>query len=109
MAIPHAQPGQVIDALPIGARLRDAKTHALFKSRDLEVIRLVLPAARSLPPHRVPGEITIQCVEGSMSVTAEGVEHTLGSGQLLFLRSDVVHAVVAREDSSAIVTIALAK
>ena len=37
---------------------------ALFKTEELEVIRLVLAAGKSLPPHKVPGEITIQCLEG---------------------------------------------
>jgi hypothetical protein len=65
MAIPHALPGQAIDVAPLGTRLSSEQTIALFKSADLEVIRLVLPAGKSLPPHKVAGEITIQCVEGA--------------------------------------------
>ena len=62
MAIHHAHPGEPIDVQPLGARLPEAKTSALFKSADLEVTRLVLLAGKSLPPHKVPGEITIQCI-----------------------------------------------
>jgi len=107
MAIPHALPGQVVDVLPPGANLCDAKTVALFKSQDLEVMRLVLQAGKSLPPHKVPGEITIHCVAGAMSVTAEGAEHILRSGQLLYLRGSALHDVKALEDMCAIVTVAL--
>jgi quercetin dioxygenase-like cupin family protein len=109
MAIPHTIPGQVVDVFPLGASLAEAQTVALFKSQDLEVIRLVLKAGKSLPPHKVPGDITIQCFEGSLSVDAEGVERTLQPGQLLCLRGDVLHSVHALEATSAIVTIALVK
>ena len=109
MAIAHALPGQVIDVTPLRGRLSQERTTALFKSNDLEVMHLVLTAGKSLPPHKVPGEITIHCLEGAMSVTAEGVERVLRAGQLLYLRGNVVHGVHALEDSSALVTVALIK
>ena len=107
MAIPHASPGEPIDIRPLGAGLAAAKTVALFKSENLEVMRVVLLAGKSLPPHQVPGEITIQCLEGRIDVTAEGASHVLGAGQLLYLEGNVPHGVAALEDSSALVTVAL--
>ena len=107
MAIPHALPGQVVDVSPLGARLAEHKKSALFKAIDLEVMRLVLRAGKSLPPHKVAGEITIQCIEGTMLVSAKGVEHMLKAGQLLYLEGNVVHGVQAVEDVSALVTVAL--
>lgn len=109
MAIPHARPGQVIEVRPLGARLAQEKTVALFKSEDLEVIRLVLLAGSSLPPHRVAGEITVQCIEGAIDVTADGRSHVLQAGQLLYLTGGFTHGVTALQDSSAIVTVALRK
>jgi quercetin dioxygenase-like cupin family protein len=107
MAIPHIAPGQVLDVLPLGADLQQAKTVALFKSENLEVIRLVLRAGKSLPPHKVPGEITIQCIEGAIVVSVEGGEVILRAGQLVYLSGNALHGVLAQEDSSALVTIAL--
>lgn len=92
---------------PFGAGLAAEKTTALFKSADLEVMRLVLTAGKSLPPHSVPGEIMVQCLEGALVVTAEGRSHALGAGQLLYLAGGVIHGVTALEDASALVTIAL--
>jgi quercetin dioxygenase-like cupin family protein len=109
MAIPHAHSGQPIDVRPLGSRLHSEKTIALFRSDELEVMRVVLLAGKSLPPHKVPGEITIQCVEGRIDVTVEGQSHVLGAGQLLFLSGHELHGVVALEDSSALVTIVLRK
>jgi quercetin dioxygenase-like cupin family protein len=70
-------------------------------------MRLVLAAGKSLPPHKVPGEITIQCIEGCIEVVAEGNNHLLRAGQLLYLAGNAVHAVTALEDTSALVTVAL--
>ena len=109
MAIPHANSGEAIDVRPLGARLRSEKTVALFKSEHLELMRLVLPAGKSLPPHKVSGEITVQCIEGRIDVTAEGKSHVLHAGQLLYLSGNVLHGVVALEDASALVTVALRK
>lgn len=107
MAIPHAQSGDPIDVLPLRDKLPLEKTVALFKSRDLEVMRLVLTAGKSVPPHKVAGELTIQCLEGRIDVKVDQTSHLLGAGQLLFLAGGVVHGVVALEDASALVTIAL--
>lgn len=107
MAINHAHPGQAVDVQPLGKLLAAAKTTALFRSADLEVMRLVLLAGKSLPPHKVPGEITIQCVEGTLDVMVGSVSHVLRSGQLLYLAGNALHGVTALEDASALVTVAL--
>jgi quercetin dioxygenase-like cupin family protein len=77
MAIQHAQSGDPIDIRPLGARLGSEKNIALFKSEQLEVIRLVLLAGKVFPPHAVPGEITLQCIEGEIDVTVDGESHVL--------------------------------
>jgi quercetin dioxygenase-like cupin family protein len=92
---------------PLGAQLAERKTTALFKSRDLEVIRLVLPQGGELPPHKVPGEITIHCIEGSLDIILGAEVRPLGAGELLFLAGGVMHGVRSKAPSSALVTIAL--
>jgi quercetin dioxygenase-like cupin family protein len=109
MALAHALPGQPVDIRPLGAALATTRTSALFKSADLEVMRLVLLAGHSLPPHQVPGEVTIQCIEGALDVVADGASHRLLAGQLLYLGGDVLHSVTALADASALVTVALKK
>lgn len=110
MAIPHAREGQPVDVRPMGDRLRQEKAVALFKSEDLEVMRLIVLAGKSIPPHAVPGEITIQCIEGQVAITAqEGRSIALEAGQILFLGGGVVHGVEAARDSQILVTISLRK
>jgi quercetin dioxygenase-like cupin family protein len=109
MAILHAAPGEPINVEPYGAQLQNKTTIALFKSEHIEVIRMVLLSGKSLPPHKVPGEITIQCIEGKIDVTIEGANNLLVAGELLYLSGNVMHGVTALENSSSLVTIVLRK
>ena len=107
MAIPHALPAQAIDVQPFGPRLADEKSVALFKSDDLEVIRMVLPAGKRMPSHKVAGGVVLHCLEGRLQIDVDSRQHALAAGQLLHLPGNVAHAVSALEDSSALLTIAL--
>lgn len=107
MALQHGSPGQVLDVLPLGARLSASKTFALFKSIDLELVRVVLQTGKSLPSHSVPGEITIHCIEGSLDIDLDDRTVRLEAGELLFLAGNAAHGVKAVTDSSALVSIVL--
>ena len=107
MAIPHACSGETIDIQPLGDRLSDERTSALFKSDHLEVFRLVLQAGKTFPPHKVPGDITIQCIEGELDVMAGDQSRRLRPGHMLYVAGNCLHGVTATEDASALVTIAL--
>lgn len=107
MAIEHACAGEPVDVGPLGPQLAERKTTALFKSSDLEVIRLVLPAGGALAPHKVTGEITIHCIEGALDIELDGTTRSLGPGQLMFLQGGALHAVRATAPSSALLTISL--
>lgn len=108
MALSHAQPGQVIDLRPLGAGLVDAKTHSIVKTHSLEVIRVVMEAGKTLPPHTVPGEITVQCLEGKVEFAIGETRHLLTSGSFVYLEGGSQHALHALENSSLLVTIILA-
>lgn len=107
MALPHLTAGQVLSVRALRERLPTEPSAALFKSLDLEVMRLVLLSGRSLPPHKVPGEITIHCLEGVLSVDVDGGSARLEAGELMFLARGATHSVTALSDASALVTIAL--
>lgn len=111
MALPHAAPAQPVDVAPLGAALASTPSSALFKSAGLEVMRLVLPAGKAFPAHKVEGEITLHCLEGELelSVHADGGEQRqrVRAGQLCYLEGGVTHAVTGVSDASALVTIVL--
>lgn len=107
MAIPHAKPGEVIDVRPLETRLKERVTTTLIKTNALEVLRLIIPAGTEIAPHQVPGEITVQCLEGQVVFDAGGTTRELAAGDLLFLDGGTSHALRAVKDSSVLVTILL--
>lgn len=107
MAMTHMAPGQARSVRPLAQQLRDSKTAALFKSQDLEVIRLVLRAGSGVPPHKVSGEMTIHCLEGCLELRIDDALVRLYPGELLFLKRLQRHALQAVEDSSALITMVL--
>jgi quercetin dioxygenase-like cupin family protein len=108
MALHHLDSGEIADLMTQGGDALSTQSVALFKSEQLEVIRLRLPLGKGMPMHQVPGEITVQCLEGAIDFeTPQGVQR-LQTGQLLFLRGGVRHGLFAVEDASVLVTIVLA-
>ena len=107
MSIPHALAGQPVAVAPFGPELPAQRSSALFKSEQLEVMRLVLAAGKSMPTHKVNGELTIHCLEGVLEIGVNGNSTPLGAGQLLFLPSGVPHSITAQEPASALVTMVL--
>ena len=107
MAIPHANPGQVIDVRPLGAAIQTSVTTTLVKTDRLEVIRLLLPAGKEIPPHKVPGDITVQCLEGRVAFSSRDATQELQAGQMCYLAGGTEHAVKGLEDASVLVTILL--
>ena len=107
MALIHAAPATPIDVRPFGAQLGAHTTHALFKSAQLQVVRVVLKAGERMAPHSVAGEITVQCVEGEIELSADDRQLRLAAGQLCYLTPHCVHGLLALSDASALVPIAL--
>lgn len=107
MAIPHAKPGEVVDVRPLGAALAQTITRTIVKTDDLEVIWIVLPAGNELPSHQVPGEITVQCLEGMVAFRVDEVDRELTAGKMLYLEGGSKHSLRASENSSLLVTILL--
>ncbi len=90
--------------LPLGKAVGDARSTTLMKTDRLELIRLVIPAGKEIPPHRAPGEITVQCIEGHVAFEHDGHAIDLHAGDLLHLCPQETHALKGISDSSVLVT-----
>jgi quercetin dioxygenase-like cupin family protein len=104
MSITHAQSGEVI-VLPLGPGLATSRTTTLLKTDHLELIRLVLNEGRSIPIHRAPGEITVQCLEGRVAFTVGSSTQELLPGTIIYLSAGEPHAVTAIEPSALLLTL----
>ena len=107
MALPHAQPLDVVRLGPLGPALHDAVSTSLLKTARLQLLHLVLPARRDQPEHHVDDECTIHCLEGDVEVQMPGGPRRLGPGQLIVLPRGQRHALSARVDSAVLVTLLL--
>ena len=109
MSLPHLQPGEATELLAASTE-QTAMSVALFKGKQLEVVRFHMKAQQRLPKHSVAGEITIQCLQGVVAVShGADLQHAteLCAGNLLFLSGSEPHALVAQTDCVFVVTIAL--
>ena len=107
MAIAHAISGEVLDLLTPGTHTTPDKTLALFKARDLEVMRVVLPAGKRVPDHDVPGSITLQCLRGKVDLLLPDRTSALQAGQFAYVAGGVAHGLYAQQDCELLVTIAI--
>jgi quercetin dioxygenase-like cupin family protein len=107
MAIPHAKPGEVVDVRPLGSVLGSTPTATLVRAKDVEVIRLVVPAGKEIGEHKAKGELVVHCLEGRVAFTAFGKTQTLEAGKLLYLPAGAPHAVKGIENASLLLTILL--
>ncbi len=107
MAMHHAPPGEVVDVRPLGSALADSKTTTLFKTENVEAVRIVMPAGKEISEHEAPGEIIVQCLEGKVAFTALGKTTELEAGQLMYLAAEEPHSVKCIEAASFLLTILL--
>ena len=81
----HPAPGELIDIRPLGDRLTDSASIALARTDDLEVMRVIMLKGKSIPTHSIPGELTLQCIEGTVEVQALGRTLPLQAGRMIYL------------------------
>ncbi|WP_028606116.1 cupin domain-containing protein [Ottowia thiooxydans] len=108
MAQPHLQSGQIGSVLPLGEAMKKTPSYALLKAKQLEVIRLVLLAGKSMPEHQVSGEITVQCLEGEVEFRSGSEVHVMHGGDFLHLDGRAPHSLIAQKNASVLLTICLA-
>lgn len=96
--------GELIDVRPLGDKLVDTASIALVRTDDFEVMRLVLPQGKSVPEHHVPGEVTLQCIEGAVEVQAHDKTQQLQAGDLLYVPGNTPYALYALQNASVLMT-----
>ena len=107
MALKHASSGEVVSLQPLGAELRDTKTHALVKTDSFEAIRLVIAAGDEMPSHKVSGKFTLHCLEGHVEIGLSNRTVELSADQWVYFDGGLLHSVRGLSDSSLLLTIML--
>jgi quercetin dioxygenase-like cupin family protein len=83
---------------------RNAMT--LVKQPIFRVVLVALQAGAEIGAHENEGPITVQALEGRLTIRASRDEVVLDVGQLLVLRPGLLHTIHAQDDSAFLLTLA---
>jgi|AntDeeMetagen681_2_1112603.scaffolds.fasta_scaffold21941_2 quercetin dioxygenase-like cupin family protein len=101
----HLKSGEVIDLGTLGEDMKAKATYALIRTEAMEVIRMVIPEGRTIAEHSVEGEITVQCLKGTVEFAIENTVRHLSTDDWLHLDKKEPHALTAQEDTVLLLTI----
>ncbi len=105
MALPHAEPLDVISVRALGDALHTTVSTSLLRSDRVQLLHLVLPQHQELPLHHVDDTCILHCLEGQVDVVMPGGMRRLGAAELLVLPPAQAHGLSARVDSAVLVTL----
>jgi quercetin dioxygenase-like cupin family protein len=105
MSLHHAESGDLIDIRPLGSMLDQSTSSALFRTDQLEAMRLVLPVGKEIPEHQVNGDFTLQCIEGAVEMRVHGKSQAVRAGEMIFIAANEPYAIRALENASLLMTL----
>jgi quercetin dioxygenase-like cupin family protein len=97
--------GEVVNLGKLRSDMNVSATHALVRTEAMEVIRMALPKGKQIKEHRVEGEVTVQCLKGTVQFKIGSTQHRLTPDDWLFLAGSVSHELAAEEDAVLLLTI----
>lgn len=107
MALPHAQPLDVINVSPLGDQLQGTVSTSLIKTGRIQLLHLVLAAHQDQPQHHVDDECCIHCLEGEVELVMGSGVRQLRPGNVIVLPPKEQHSLRARTDCAVLVTLLL--
>jgi quercetin dioxygenase-like cupin family protein len=93
------------DLRPARTEYNQLKAETVLRTKTAEVVRLIVPKGKEIPPHRASGELLVQCIEGRVAFTAMGETCELVPGRLQHLPADRHHALRGLENSTLLMII----
>lgn len=76
-----------------------ATVELLFESDFSKEIRIFMAKGQLMKDHKAPFAIVVEIFEGKVDFGVEGTIHKLVKGDILSLKANVVHNLIAEEDS----------
>lgn len=71
----------------------------IFSNDNGGVVLVGFKAGQKLDAHTAPAELMVNVLEGSIEFTIVDKPHTIKAGEFLLVGANVLHSVVAKEDS----------
>lgn len=83
----------------------DRNAITLFKGADMTIVLIALHEGAEMKPHKAPGTITVQVLDGEVSFRTDLQSTEMNPGQMLVLHSGIQHSVFARKESVFLLTV----
>ncbi len=82
----------------------DRNSITVFKSDDMTIVLIGMHANGALKEHTAKGNINVQVLEGEIEFTTERQKVSLEKGQMISLRENMPHSVLAIKESFFLLT-----
>lgn len=105
MALPHAQPLDIISVRSLGDALPEAVSTSLIKTERLQLLHIVMPLHADMPEHHVDDSSVLHCLEGQVEVVMPSGTRRLAAGDLVVLPAGQPHSLRARAPSAVLMTL----
>jgi quercetin dioxygenase-like cupin family protein len=105
MALDHLKQGEIVNLTKYGLNDGSASRRALVKTGQFEAMYVSIEAGKKIPEHSVPGQATVQCLDGVINMILENGTVTLRQGDWMYLGQGQAHAVEGIEQGALLVTI----
>ena len=101
----HLKSGEVINLETLKGDMEVDASYALVKTNDMEVIRMAVPEGKTIDPHSVEGEMSVQCLKGDILFMVDDKACELKSGDWLYLKKKQQFSYSVKKDTILLVTI----
>ncbi len=82
----------------------DRNSITVFKSDVMSIVLIGMRADAALKTHKAKGHITVQVLEGAIKFTAEDQTVSIEKGQMISLKENIPHSVLAMKESFFLLT-----
>lgn len=87
----------------------DRNAITLFKSDGLRIVMIALHEGAEMKTHTAPGIISVQLLEGNILFRTAKQSSELIEGQMLTLHAGIAHSVLAKKESTFLLSLATSK
>ena len=104
-----ARSGEPIELRTGTGPVATEEINTLVRTRQAEVLRLLVPRGSTLPTHQAEGEIILHCLKGCISLTISGRTQDLRAEQLLYIADAKPFSIHGIDDASILMMIVAPK
>ncbi len=90
-----------------GTAINGHRQKTLYKNAGRTIALFAMAPGGELPDHSASGTVSIEAVEGELTVTVDGTEQALGHGELVVMPPNTRHAVRSASESAFLLQVSL--